>query len=366
MSTLSVETAAEDAVLLQPLARTAMQSESDIAILFLTACVLLASAILWRQLRIKLSLCLYAVLFFNLSRDSNFQLPPDPGKSSGEVVKTKRIVFIRHGESVWNECFNRPFDMTFKITFLFRLLWNILKEIAMLADPASVFIDSPLSQEGLEQSKKLQEFVDGPEGAELRRLCENGAVFTCSCLRRAAATFLIAFAQVKGDRPVWVHSALQEISRNIDALALARPYESPFMRDVDTPTVNSEGLLATFNKGNKGLMCHAGHRLEEFCEWALSDVSPAALQPTVVAAGHSIWFQTFFQAYMPHAAYHECKHRKLVNCGVLAFDLELLQGLPGDPPEYRVKPESVQVIYGGFVAANTKSKRGSHDNKKSE
>lgn len=80
----------------------------------------------------------------------------------------------------------------------------------------------------------------------------------------------------------------------------------------------------------------------------------------MIVFGHSFWFRTFFQAYLPHTAAHECKVSKIVNCGAIAFDLELLRS-PGesvgvdvphevsDPVfEYRVVPESISTLYGGF------------------
>ena len=42
---------------------------------------------------------------------------PDPAValdvSSGDVVTVKRVLFVRHGESTWNEIFNRGFNFRF-------------------------------------------------------------------------------------------------------------------------------------------------------------------------------------------------------------------------------------------------------------
>jgi hypothetical protein len=94
-------------------------------------------------------------------------------------------------------------------------------------------------------------------------------------------------------------------------------------------------------------MLNGGHRLQEFCEWVFSDCSPATLAPTVIVAGHSLWFRTFFQAYLPHTAYHECKSLKIVNCGVVMFELEMLED-GGGGATYRIDADSVQSLYGGF------------------
>jgi len=107
-------------------------------------------------------------------------------------------------------------------------------------------------------------------------------------------------------------------------------------------------LEAAYNCGNKGLEQRGAHRLHAFCEWIFSECGPAALQPTVIVTGHSFWFRTFFQVYLPRTAYHDCKHAKLVNCGVVMFELEQLQSPEGEGAEYRVAPESVVTLYGGF------------------
>ncbi|CAE8584677.1 unnamed protein product [Polarella glacialis] len=267
-------------------------------------------------------------------------------RSKGIVLKTKRIVFVRHAESAWNACFNRGLDPMLPI----RILVAVATEMSLLFCLDSLFFDSPLSQEGLAQAQRLQQFVRSESGQELRKICEN-AVFVCSCLRRAATTTLIGFKRsLKGGRPVWVLSCLQEISRNVDTLSLALPHCPPPVRDCDAST----GLQCNFNLGNKGLSSNGGVRLQSFCEWVFSDCSPAALQPTVVVGGHSLWFQTFFQAYLPHSAYHQCKHAKLVNCGAVMFDLELLQSSDGRL-EYRVVLDSLATLYGGF-----EEKKSSH------
>lgn len=310
----------------------------------------------------KLGLSLFGIAYLGVSRDSHFQLPPDPGKSCAVTLAKKRIVFVRHGESTWNECFNRSFNIFFPL----RLMWVLVREAMMLLCSGSLLFDSPLSQEGLAQARVLEQFVESEQGEEFRRLCE-AAVFVSSCLRRAAATGSVALGRYfGGDRPMWYLSSLQEISRNVDTLALARPYCPPELRSCEQPTVTNSRSAASgssgaasagtaaartrsssYNTGNKGLTSHGAKRLQEFCDWVFSPCSPAALQPNVIVSGHSLWFKTFFQVYLPHTAYHECKHAKIVNCGVIMFDLECLQSECGRP-EYRIVQDSVVTLYGGF------------------
>lgn len=306
----------------------------------------------------------YSVIYLLFARDGQFLLPPDPGKSRAVTpAKKKRIIFVRHGESVWNEVFNRCFGLTFPA----RLLGTFVREMALLFTLDSLFLDSPLGDKGVAQARCLAEFLRSSAAGseELRKACD-AAVFVTSCLRRAAATALLGFGQPLGEgRPLWVLSCLQEISRNMDTLALAGPHQVPplptSLGSARSCGGGSSGearasiaatpqscLQAAYHRGNKGLCTVGANRLEAFCEWVFSEASPAALQPNVVVVGHSLWFRTFFQAYLPHTIYHECKRAKITNCGVVMFDLELLEDPEGGPSEYRVVPESVVPVHGGF------------------
>ena len=62
----------------------------------------------------------------------------------------KTIVFIRHGESDWNEMFNKGF---WPIGFTYRVLRGVIRELLFFATTDSVFYDSPLSQEGVDQAR---------------------------------------------------------------------------------------------------------------------------------------------------------------------------------------------------------------------
>ncbi|CAN0440510.1 unnamed protein product, partial [Laminaria digitata] len=59
----------------------------------------------------------------------------------------KRVIFLRHGESEWNEVFNRGFGPM----FLVRLVKAFVREVMMLSTRDSVFFDSPLSNTGIQQ-----------------------------------------------------------------------------------------------------------------------------------------------------------------------------------------------------------------------
>ena len=73
----------------------------------------------------------------------------------GGVEREVRLIFMRHGESVWNYVFNRGFGPS----FLVRLVRVTLHELYLLPWDDSAYIDSPLSALGLEQCEALQRFL---------------------------------------------------------------------------------------------------------------------------------------------------------------------------------------------------------------
>ena len=66
--------------------------------------------------------------------------------------------------------------------------------------------------------------------------------------------------------------------------------------------------------------------------------------------GHSLWFKSFFQTYVPHKSDLECKKKKIVNSGAVSFSLYMANESNKDgEPMYRIDPQSVSTVYGGFV-----------------
>ena len=72
----------------------------------------------------------------------------------------------------------------------------------------------------------------------------------------------------------------------------------------------------------------------------------------MIVGGHSLWFRSFFRAYLPRSVPHgslaeKAKLKKMVNAGVVAFDL--VQGtLPNGMPGFVIDADSLDVIAGGF------------------
>ena len=92
-----------------------------------------------------------SILFMIISKDSKGLGPkynPDPALiSADQVLKRKKLVFIRHGESDWNNVFNKGFN----VSFFKRLAVAAFQEFFLFPSSDSIFIDSPLNFEGIEQ-----------------------------------------------------------------------------------------------------------------------------------------------------------------------------------------------------------------------
>lgn len=74
--------------------------------------------------------------------------------------------------------------------------------------------------------------------------------------------------------------------------------------------------------------------------------SSAVREEHVIVGGHSLWFKSFFQNFLPFSSKHISKKKKIVNGGVVAFDLVKATTQYGD--RYMVDPKSIKVVYGGF------------------
>lgn len=299
------------------------------------------------------------------SKDKKLRLPDDCGVDYTSSP-CKRIVFIRHGESEWNLVFNKGFGPSFPG----RLLQAIMREVLLFFHVDSVFIDSPLSELGVKQARDLGEFLSsnatsGPKdpSSSVKTLEKddivaviNGvvgsSVIVTSVLRRAISTTVVCLGKRlrKADEQVHVMTSLQEISRNVDTLAITpaqtKPVLSLYEKDHHQKHSTSADLqyqtqtTAHLNTGNKTLKQLGMHRHHEFIEWAFQEHAD-----WIVVGGHSLWFREFFKSFMPKSAVHDAKKYKIVNCGVVAFDLYKSKDQKG---VYRIDPESIKEIYGGF------------------
>jgi len=315
----------------------------------------------------RLGLWSAGIFHMFLSTDARFnpKKQPDPelvvramSNDLSERLPTRRIIFIRHGESCWNEVFNRGYGPT----LLLRLLKATLNELKCVFGNDSVFLDSPLSKRGLEQCDKLRDFVQSngqggetksPEAlADLASMRGEGrpSVMVTSNLRRAIATVAIGLwprLREQGDKQkIHLLSSLQEGSRNVDCMCLAGRGEVPPLKQVkkhlDTEAFQHGAYFNTdFNAGNKAIFGSGLARLRDFAGFCMA---PELEGQTIIAGGHSLWFRTFFQTFLPHETEHIAKVSKMVNCGAVGFTLT--QGEVNGELLYRIDPKSIVPIFG--------------------
>lgn len=329
----------------------------------------------WRKLQILISTLRY-LAFCNdktwKASDEDVEMYFE-GKTD---VEKKTIVFVRHGESTWNDTFNRG-DRPL-LSFLLYFVPNLLKALSvewyfwiMGEADESWFYDSPLSQKGLVQAQGLQtylqtnvEFATPREADLLRRLRGDEAhaatsLLVSSNLRRAISTMIVGFQdrlkrQHKTDNIVLL-PCLQEISRNPDALSITPPLSNVTPAWTDPKPLISfyeNGRIdPTKNSGNKPIGGNGYQRLQDFCRFVFEDASS---KETIIACGHSLWFRSFFKTFIPKDHDHIAKRKKLVNGGVVAFTLERTSkgststGDKGQDFVYRIDPKHIVVLYGGF------------------
>ena len=288
---------------------------------------------------------------------------PDPNKIINETAVYKRIVFIRHGESDWNNVFNKGIS----ISFIFRLMSSLKEELFLfLTSSDSKFIYSPLNHEGIEQALELRRYIEATNHPEcskttnevlsmLRGDSNTPSVIVSSTLRRAIATTTLAlWPRVdKTEEKVIILSSLQEVSRNVDTRALSNPKEVadlPFARIKDKCKSTKRESFdpdviydATENYGNKRHNFYGILRLRAFNEWAFK-----RSEDTIIVGGHSLWFKYFFQTYLPHSSKHDAKNKKISNSGIVTFIIYRSYGADGSPL-YRIDESTIETVYGGFT-----------------
>jgi hypothetical protein len=319
----------------------------------------------------KLDVYYRSLKFMVLSKDSKglgAGKNPDPDDIKGLPAQKKTIVFIRHGESDWNNVFNKGINPS----LLIRLGKSMSDELKYFPTSHSVFIDSPLNLEGIEQAYELSQYIEEFENKVSEsdpafpilailsgKVSEttSSSIVVSSSLRRAVATTTVALWNRLNYNKTTVHSnpekiyilsSLQEISRNVDTYAL-----SPANSIVDLPFARVEkyckGLNPSLvydcsqNFGNKGLSFTGIKRLQAFNEWAFQ-----RKEDVIIVGGHSLWFKYYFQTFLPHHCNHDAKKFKIVNSGVVAMTVSCSEY--NQTMRYRIEPESIINVFGGFTA----------------
>ncbi|KAH8068138.1 hypothetical protein JL721_7089 [Aureococcus anophagefferens] len=257
---------------------------------------------------------------------------PDPARVDGSKDKrSKRVVFIRHGESEWNLVFN----VGSKIWVPFKAVAALVRETLLFLrlDDGSVLYDSPLNESGLQQARDLDDvfaaFPPDKAGAgDVAAMADRDAsVLATSNLRRAAQT---------------------EISTNIDTLSITPPHKPPVLPNVPSHLAAADRFDVSGNSGNKLLRGNGLQRMQAFAEWAFKRP-----EETIVVGGHSLFFRSFFREFLPSGANPaDARDSKIANGGVVAFTLDrgTVGGENGEPSQiqYRVDPGSVVEVHLGF------------------
>ena len=254
--------------------------------------------------------------------------------------------------------------------FPVRLVVGLVKELSMLVSRSSFFVDAPLSKLGYDQARALRAHMasdqikglspgdPGASDAAALMGTSGTSIVVASNLRRAVATTAIAFWDrlARTGEKVYVLSCLQEMARNVDAYALAGTREAVPLHGIESHIANYQaagfrksdsgsvvGLNCHFNAGNKPIARNGMASMLEFAAWAAAQDAD-----TIIAGGHSLWFKEFFKAFLPKSSTHKSKKKKIVNCGVVAFTIQHARH-PKHGDLFRIDPDTVDVVYGGFA-----------------
>ena len=84
--------------------------------------------------------------------------------------------------------------------------------------------------------------------------------------------------------------------------------------------------------------------MKAFNEWAF-----ARGEDAIIVGGHSLWFRSYFQTYLPHKLDHEAKKHKITNSGIVSFDVYTHVNESDGEHYYRIDPDSIRNVYGGFT-----------------
>mmetsp|Transcript_7258 Transcript_7258/g.30880 ORF Transcript_7258/g.30880 Transcript_7258/m.30880 type:complete len:354 (+) Transcript_7258:60-1121(+) len=321
--------------------------------------------------KIKIYTQSFSYLFF--SKDMKWPTEPCAGAAFDKAlaaatgkVERKTFILLRHGESTWNETFNRGFAPA---SFIPRALHAILTEtyLFLAGVKDSWFYDSPLTNEGIEQAEEFRTFLKASKGAAsqegeklvpvMRGDDPSKCLLVSSNLRRALSTAAVALYDrlEANEEKLRVTSLLQEISRNPDTLCITPPKEEPVpswieraYKPLDIKKIYSKHTDMRDNAGNKPVSSRGITRIKEFVAWAFKEAGSAE---HVVVSGHSLYFRHMFRTFLPSSSTSKGKTNKIHNGGAVAFTLERVPCKEGgiNGFAYRMDPDSIVEVYRGFA-----------------
>ena len=308
------------------------------------------------------------------SQDDPASYFPKDGDKDLVIVDKKTVVFLRHGESTWNDTFNKGDRKT--PTFLMGFIPGLIRSLAtewyflvLGKSDESWFFDSPLSNKGISQAEGVAKFLRNtdpkyatPREAKFLKLIMGAETDKCvlvsSNLRRAISTCAIAMKdrldkKLPGDKIV-ILQELQEASINPDAQSISPKFEklvTSFTDSEGVKTIYANQTDTSLNKGNKSIKSNGLIRMEAFCKMLFDSEGEKTVVSNadhILATGHSYWFRAFFQTYLPKDFNHVCKKKKIVNGGMVGFTLCHTKVKATGEDKYMIDPASLTVLYAGF------------------
>ena len=328
----------------------------------------------------KMKLLYMTIIFLLFSKDKTWKKPErDPAGAmilscSGVKMRTKQIIFVRHGESLWNSTFNKGDRNlgTFILGYIPFLIYSFSIEWYLFItghSQESWFFDSPLSNKGINQARELRDFlIDIAHGRQkatdedrnivnimLGNTKESESVLISSNLRRAITTCAVAFQyrlekKIAND-DIIISSDLQEVSLNPDSLCItpAKGTVIASFADTSVQEADLEGLYRTrvdttkYHQGNKALNSNGLLRIQSFVNTIFTSFPN---KEYIIVTGHSLWFRSFFRTYLPYDVEHVAKKKKIQNGGVVSFQLN--QIINDKNERYWIDENSILVLHGGF------------------
>jgi hypothetical protein len=144
--------------------------------------------------------------------------------------------------------------------------------------------------------------------------------------------------------------AFHTFSRNPDALSITPAHAQIHASWIDKTSkicdfqdIYTNQVDMSLHNGNKPINTNGLKRMNLFCDFLFS---PSVMEEYAIIGGHSLWFQSFFQTFLPHDVQHLSKKNNIVYGGVVAF--ELIKASTKQGPKYMIDPKSIDVVYGGF------------------
>lgn len=251
---------------------------------------------------------------------------------------SKKIYFVRHGQSEWNYMANRGIKGFGWVPIY------LIKEIFSYFSADSYFYDSPLSERGRIQGQTIYEKLENPQTDELMTLkdisTKNTTLICSSNLRRAISTTLYGFKDIFTTKGLVINGLMQEMTRNVDGISLAPGRQSI----PPCPSIEEKSLGALYQtldvknyEGRPGLVQFKSDgvkRIYDFAQWLFTQN-----ESHIICGGHSIYFRTFFQFFVDDE-HHEACNSKISNGGVVSFDFTVEDG--------KFVVSNIQEVHKGF------------------